>query len=135
LKLNDNAAFCSLNLEEVFSGGKFILASASTPLPADITSTMDLFMYGCIRSGISFFNVVLIIGIITTAAASTTIPKKVNNPESALYVNIVSTSNGKLTINIPRTIMDSKEPGINADNPYTVFEDRIQNTQFKETTK
>lgn len=41
---------------------------------------------------------------------------------TTLLLNVSSTSNGKLTIELPRNIMDSKKQG-NVDDNFTVFED------------
>jgi hypothetical protein len=47
-----------------------------------------------------------------------------------LVVNVLSTSNGNLTIELPRNVIDSKKQG-NVDDNFTVFEDG-QYTQVSE---
>jgi hypothetical protein len=52
---------------------------------------------------------------------------KVNNisaeaDNATLLVNVLSQSNGRLSIELPRNIMDSKKQG-NVDDPYIVFQD------------
>jgi hypothetical protein len=71
---------------------------------------------------------------ITTSPASSATAKKANSP-TALSVSVFSPSNGRLTIDIPRTVIDSKKPGTNSDNPYIVFIDKTYNPSFKETAK
>ncbi|HET7284726.1 MAG TPA: hypothetical protein VFI70_08580 [Nitrososphaeraceae archaeon] len=49
-----------------------------------------------------------------------------------LSANVSSTSNGTLTIELPRTIIDSKNPGSNMDHKYQLFQDGKNLTAFKE---
>jgi hypothetical protein len=64
----------------------------------------------------------------TEACAFGSCPRnKLNNVErdnTTLLVNIVAQSNGKLTIELPRSLIDSKEHS-NIDKPYLVWEDGL----------
>jgi hypothetical protein len=49
-----------------------------------------------------------------------------------LLVGILSKSNGTLTIEVPRNVIDSKKQGTNVDDPYTVFADDQYAQNFDE---
>jgi len=57
----------------------------------------------------------------------------VENDGATLMANISSQSNGRLTIELPRNLIDSTKQGTNADDTYAVFEDR-QSIVAEETT-
>jgi hypothetical protein len=52
-----------------------------------------------------------------------------------LSLGISSTSNGTLTIDLPRNVIDSKKQGANVDDTYAVFVDGQQAPTFDETKK
>jgi VCBS repeat-containing protein len=54
---------------------------------------------------------------------------------TTLSVNISSTSNGTLIIELPRNLIDSKKQGTNTDEEYAIFEDSQYNIAVDEITK
>jgi hypothetical protein len=57
------------------------------------------------------------------------------NDNATLLVNISSTSNGTLIIELPRNLIDSKKQGTNTDDEYAIFEDSQYNIAVDEITK
>jgi hypothetical protein len=85
--------------------------------------------YGTIGCGLVLALVIVSISVIILSM-QVALAQDSSVINMTLVVNVLSTSNGNLTIELPRNVIDSKKQG-NVDDNFTVFEDG-QYTQVSE---